>query len=505
MSPGGSPADMPSQFNGGYAWMLDLAKKAQTVGVIKGILFHQGETNTNDQNWKYKVQGIVADLKKDLGLGDIPFLAGELLYKSNGGPEQGCCSSHNTEINKLPGIIPNAHVIPANGLKGQDVAHFTTAAYREFGIRYATKMLELVSSTTTCTPTPIDAYSQLNAGDWLQVGDVTICVDDQVNFGPHPIETTGWSWTGPNGFTATTREISLNALTQNQAGKYTVKYTNAQKCTSSLDFNVVVNSPTPLEPYLQINDGTWASQTNAEVCEGGNVSIGPHPYDVEMGWSWTGPNNFTAQVREIQLTNLSANQSGNYVVSLTNELGCTSSSVVAVGINKTPQISIRATSSEPITSTPADFLIETNVVGTDVNTVQFYNGNTLLAEDATAPYTYLWQNILDGSYTLTAQAVSKNQCKAMSSPYTLMVSKITTIEGDNEEKISVICFPNPFQNSFTIKSSGFFEYGIYTLTGILLEEGKGANEITTGETLINGMYILRVRSSAGEYEIKIAK
>lgn len=130
----------PAQFNGGYAWLLDMAKKAQQEGVIKGIIFHQGETNTADQEWKFKVKEIVTDLRADLGIGEVPFLAGELLYADYGS----CCHWHNPEINKLPGLINNSFVISAMGLAGADDAHFTSASYRELGKRYATVMLEKI-------------------------------------------------------------------------------------------------------------------------------------------------------------------------------------------------------------------------------------------------------------------------------------------------------------------------------------------------------------------------
>jgi len=139
---GRNDADIPTQFAGGYAWLLDMAKKAQEVGVIKGIIFHQGESNTADQQWKFKVQEIVSDLRKDLAIGDVPFLAGELLYADYGS----CCHWHNPEINKLPALISNSFVISASGLAGVDAAHFTTASYREFGKRYATIMLTKVSA-----------------------------------------------------------------------------------------------------------------------------------------------------------------------------------------------------------------------------------------------------------------------------------------------------------------------------------------------------------------------
>ncbi|MFD0998857.1 sialate O-acetylesterase [Ohtaekwangia kribbensis] len=134
-----------SEYGGNpYARLVEVAKLAQKDGVIKGILLHQGETNTNNPSWKNYVQQVVANLKSDLGLGDIPFLAGELLASQGA-----CCGSHNVEVNKLPDVIPNTHVISSSGLVGSDPAHFTSASYRTFGQRYAKKMLELVEVDTS--------------------------------------------------------------------------------------------------------------------------------------------------------------------------------------------------------------------------------------------------------------------------------------------------------------------------------------------------------------------
>lgn len=134
-----------SEYGGNpYGRLIEAAKLAQKNGVIKGILLHQGETNTNSPTWTSQVQQVVANLKSDLGLGDVPFLAGELLASQGA-----CCSSHNVEVNKLPDVIPNAHVISSSGLVGADAAHFTSASYRTFGERYAKKMLELVEVDTS--------------------------------------------------------------------------------------------------------------------------------------------------------------------------------------------------------------------------------------------------------------------------------------------------------------------------------------------------------------------
>jgi hypothetical protein len=132
-------------FYGGnpYGRLVEVAKLAKKEGVIKGIIFHQGETNTNNPEWKNKVAAVVRNLKTDLQLGDVPFLAGELLASPGA-----CCGSHNVEVNQLTSLIPNAHVISSADLVGADAAHFTSASYREFGKRYAKKMMEVLGLTT---------------------------------------------------------------------------------------------------------------------------------------------------------------------------------------------------------------------------------------------------------------------------------------------------------------------------------------------------------------------
>jgi alpha-L-fucosidase 2 len=120
-----------------------MAKRAQKDGVIKGILLHQGESNTNDKGWPNKVKGIYDNLLKDLNLkaGEVPLIAGELVNAD----QQGACASMNKIIDDLPRTIPTAHVVSSEGCAGRpDRLHFTSAGYRELGKRYAEKMLSLL-------------------------------------------------------------------------------------------------------------------------------------------------------------------------------------------------------------------------------------------------------------------------------------------------------------------------------------------------------------------------
>ncbi len=132
------------QYNGNpYQRLVEMAKIAQEYGVIKGILLHQGESNSTDNEWPKKVKGIYNNLMKDLNLKPkkVPLLAGELKSKE----ENGVCYRFNTDI--LPNLkkeVRNSYVISSKGVKGSpDQFHFNVTGMRELGRRYGMKMLEL--------------------------------------------------------------------------------------------------------------------------------------------------------------------------------------------------------------------------------------------------------------------------------------------------------------------------------------------------------------------------
>jgi hypothetical protein len=267
-------------FNCGYAWLLDLAKKAQQAGVIKGILFHQGETNNTDPNWKYTVQQIVADLKTDLGLGDIPFLAGELLYAQY----NSCCSAHNTEINKLPGIIPNAHVISAAGLPGADGAHFTSASYRTLGERYAQKMLKLVYGI--CDSTAIESWCQVNGGEWVPSSDIRVLRGSTVVLSPRPTNRLGkWSWTGA-GTSGAFREQTISNPAVGIDTAF-VTYTNECGTKSHLSIRISVCDSTSLESWYQVDGGSLVKSDTIHVNQNSVLKLIPEPSDGGT-WNWAG-------------------------------------------------------------------------------------------------------------------------------------------------------------------------------------------------------------------------
>jgi len=121
-----------------YQKLVDMGKLAQKSGVIKGILLHQGESNSGDKQWPTKVKGVYDNLIKDLDLkaDKTPLLIGELT--NSGGAAM---------IAEAAKLIPNTYVIPSKGCAPdapRNTIHFAPAGYKELGTRYGNKMTELL-------------------------------------------------------------------------------------------------------------------------------------------------------------------------------------------------------------------------------------------------------------------------------------------------------------------------------------------------------------------------
>ena len=126
--------------------ILELAKKAKEVGVIKGFIFHQGESDGTDDNWRktvYKTYKDVIDAL-DLDENEVPFVAGELLQEGNN-----CCSSKNAGIALLKNNFKKFGLASSKGLKGngKDPYHFGREGVIELGRRYCSEMLKLIDKT----------------------------------------------------------------------------------------------------------------------------------------------------------------------------------------------------------------------------------------------------------------------------------------------------------------------------------------------------------------------
>ena len=121
--------------NNPYERLITLAKKAQKDGVIKGILMHQGESNTGDPKWAGMVQQVYDRMLGDLNLKpeEVPLFAGNIVQADG----KGVCIGCKKQIDDLPMTIHTCQIISSDGCtNGPDRLHFDAAGYRELGCRY---------------------------------------------------------------------------------------------------------------------------------------------------------------------------------------------------------------------------------------------------------------------------------------------------------------------------------------------------------------------------------
>ena len=113
-----------------------------------------------------------------------------------------------------------------------------------------------------------------------------------------------YSWTGPNGFAVTTKDISGVP-----AGVYTLTVTDAIGCSKARDYTVA--EPLEISVDATITDVVCAGASDGDIEL--QVSNGVAPYT----YAWTGPGGFTSTDKDI--VNLSG---GNYNLTITDGNSC---------------------------------------------------------------------------------------------------------------------------------------------------------------------------------------
>jgi alpha-L-fucosidase 2 len=147
-----------------YGRLIELAKKAQEeVGVIAGILVHQGETDAYSDEWVNRTWTVYRNILSDLGITrakEAPMLVGEVVNAD----QNGACAGANTYIKKLCDAHNTVHLISSAGCPaGSDNLHFTPEGYRMLGKRYGAKMFEILKDKGYVTKTSVPSIPQESA------------------------------------------------------------------------------------------------------------------------------------------------------------------------------------------------------------------------------------------------------------------------------------------------------------------------------------------------------
>ena len=143
---GGSPIASWQPGKVHYTNAVSYAALAMRDGILKGILWHQGESDAFRMNsveaYLTKFTNAIMQLRHELGAENVPFLAGELGPYLKDWHEERRPNMYwremNAEIAKGVALMPCSAIVSSAGLYDvkKDKIHFATPALRALGMRY---------------------------------------------------------------------------------------------------------------------------------------------------------------------------------------------------------------------------------------------------------------------------------------------------------------------------------------------------------------------------------
>lgn len=251
----------------------------------------------------------------------------------------GCVNTNSTTVvvNPLPVILVNAPVVCENTTIGLTATGGTAYAWTgPAGFTSNTQNPSIPSALTNMTGnynvTVTDANGCVNTAV-ATVSVIALPIPSASTGGPvcdgatlnlNSAGGTSYAWNGPNGFTSSVQNPNIPAVTLNANGVYTVVVT-ANTCTALATVSATIN-PLPIPNIV----------TNSPICEGQGLNL---TGSGGTSYSWSGPNNFSSNNQNPSISSSVLNNSGNYILTVTDANGCVNSTNANVLINPLPNAS----------------------------------------------------------------------------------------------------------------------------------------------------------------------
>jgi hypothetical protein len=141
-----------------YEAAVARAKRAAAAGTIRGVLWHQGESDAdaqaNAETYKARLTQMFKDLRTDLNLPELPIVVGQVgdFLPVEKHPY---VETVRAALRGMPEALPRVGYADAKGLTDKgDALHFTAASQVTFGTRYAEAMLTLQAARAATQPAP---------------------------------------------------------------------------------------------------------------------------------------------------------------------------------------------------------------------------------------------------------------------------------------------------------------------------------------------------------------
>jgi len=148
---GGKRIDLLKKGSNLYRAAMGKSQLDLEMGTIKGILWHQGESDTvtdeRADGYEEKLHQLIADVRADFGIRDLPFIAGDLgqLYGIGENPDPdpdkvARVGKVRAALRGIPEKVENTALVETTGLTYSDApkcTHFDKESYIILGQRYA--------------------------------------------------------------------------------------------------------------------------------------------------------------------------------------------------------------------------------------------------------------------------------------------------------------------------------------------------------------------------------
>ncbi len=127
-----------------YDDAISRAKRAMQDGVLKAILWHQGESDCSAQDsalYEERLRELIARFRSDLAAPELPFFIGQL-GRFPGRPWNDFDRQVDAAQKRVAATMPHVYFIPSEGLVSGDNVHFDTPSLKILGRRFAEQYLQ---------------------------------------------------------------------------------------------------------------------------------------------------------------------------------------------------------------------------------------------------------------------------------------------------------------------------------------------------------------------------
>lgn len=229
----------------------------------------------------------------------------------------------------------------------------------------------------------------VNAQPIVSASGSTVCENATANLSASGGVT--YSWSGPGGYSSGSQNPQIINVPFAAAGQYTVLITDINTCTNTAVTSIIVNPA----PVANISGNNPCLNDNINLSATGGLT-----------YSWSGPSGYSSNIQNPTISPSTFNNSGNYIVTVTDANGCIAIANINVTVNPLPIPTITSGPNKGCAPLCVQFTVNSTP---SPSTAVWTLGNGSSSNGLNAETCY---NIA-GIYTITAGITDQNGCSGV--------------------------------------------------------------------------------------------